>query len=205
MTVDPNQIVMVLAAVALMFLVGYAFVDRFFDDEVSGAEIWTLMLGVIILPSIALFAGFNSAMENSKSSQFCGTSCHVMQPYYEDLIDPESTNLAAVHYQNRYLRENQCYQCHTDYTMFGPLSSKVAGVKHVWNYYTGSWDEPIKLRGEYRISNCLVCHGEAKNYLDLHGDYLEELAGGEASCLDCHSDIHPVSQEARLSGHEAGR
>lgn len=201
MPIESSSLVLVLAAMALGLLFGLALTLR--EGKITIAELWLLLFGVIVFPSMVVFAGFNAAMDKSKRVEFCGTSCHVMQPFYDDLLNPESTNLASIHYQNRYILHDQCYQCHSSYTMFGPLEAKIAGVKHVWNYYTGSWHEPIKLRGTYKISNCLQCHGEAQNYLNTHELFVEDLASGESSCLDCHNEIHP-SEDARasLTGHD---
>ncbi len=197
---DNSSLVFVLAAAALIFLIGQVFAQR--GRKLILSEVWMLLLGVVAFPSLVLYAGFNAAMEKSKTVEFCGTSCHVMHPYYEDLTNPDSTNLAAIHFQNRYIRTNQCYQCHSSYTMFGPMQAKIAGVLHVLNYYSGNWEEPLKLRGEYKNANCLHCHGDAKNYLDLHEDYVEELASGDSSCLECHSDIHPRPQSAHAISQE---
>ena len=48
-----------------------------------------------------------------------------MQVYVDDMLDSESESLAAVHYKNRYIPSNQCYDCHTSYGMFGTVEAKM--------------------------------------------------------------------------------
>src|SRR4030095_17091173 len=85
---------------------------------------------------VVIFLGRGRAMTAAKRREF-GGSCHVMQPWMHDLHDSDSTNLAAIHYQNRYILEDQCYTCHHEYTMFGPAKAKLAGGAPLWKKTNG--------------------------------------------------------------------
>ena len=183
----PNAIAFVAALMALVFLVGAVFL---WDAPESPRRHWTLLFAVALVPGLALALGVGTAVEDMKRPEFCG-SCHVMHPFIRDLTNPESTTLAAVHYQNRYILQDQCYTCHTDYGVFGPLRAKLAGVRHLINYETGNYTEPIAIREPYHNANCLHCHGEAKVFRAAHADMLAPLESGDMSCLDCHRPAHP--------------
>ena len=123
---------------------------------------------------------------------FC-QSCHVMEAYSASLRVDDMDSLPASHFQNNYVpQKTACYDCHTQYTMFGGVKAKISGLKHVWvNYVTGVPDE-IKLYEPYSNRDCLRCHGTAKNFLESedHVDDLEDIKSGELSCLDCHDTGH---------------
>ena len=84
-----------------------------------------------------------------------------MTPYVEDLRNPRSDTLAALHFKNRYIQENHCYTCHTDYGMFGTVRAKWAGLGHVLRYATGAYRVPIEIGHPYPSARCLDCHGES--------------------------------------------
>lgn len=188
-----SAIPLVAGAVALLFLLVVA---RSADAADSPRRHWLLLFGVVIVPGLALALGLGTALEDMKHPEFCG-SCHVMRPFMDDLQNADSATLAAVHYQNRYIREDQCYTCHTDYGIFGPVQAKLAGVRHLWNYETGNYTLPIEIRGPYRDANCLHCHGEAKVFREKHADTMEELVSGAMTCLDCHRPAHPARESRR--------
>ena len=191
---DTETIVLILSGISLLFFVG---IGASRPEGLTPGHRWLLFLGVIVIPSLSLLFGVSAAMNEAKRVSFCGTSCHEMDPFYEDLKDPESTNLAAVHYQNRYILKDQCYSCHTQYTMFGGVEAKLAGMRHLWHHYTGGYEKPIRLRGEYKITNCLHCHGEAKRYREKHEAFLKAIDAGQMTCLTCHAQIHPKQATAK--------
>jgi len=159
---------------------------------------WGLLFGLAVLPSIALALGTIGALHEAERPEFCG-SCHIMQPWMHDLMNPDSATLAAVHYKNRFILEDQCYTCHTDYAMFGPLKAKVDGVRHLWKYATGGYTLPITIHGgSYHFSNCLRCHGDSKLFKDKHQDQLVDgTVAADLACLDCHGPVHPEQEAAR--------
>jgi len=187
MTVTPNAVAIAIGGVALLFLLAIVLFWRMPD---SPGRHWLLLFGIVVLPGLALLLGADTAMEDAERPEFCG-SCHVMGPFIADLKNPESTTLAAVHYQNRFILENQCYTCHTDYGFFGGFEGKLAGMRHLWHYETGHYTLPIRIAAPYRFANCLRCHGESKRFRDKHEDFQAQIDSGESSCLDCHGEPHP--------------
>jgi nitrate/TMAO reductase-like tetraheme cytochrome c subunit len=185
--VTPHSIAFALGLAALLFLLGMLAV---WDMPDSAGRHWVLLFGIVILPGLAILLGASTAVDDAKRPEFCG-SCHVMHPFINDLRNADSKTLAAAHYQNRYILEDQCYTCHTDYGFFGPVRAKLTGVRHLWNYETGNYTLPIRIRSPYRIANCLHCHGESKVYREKHEELQAQLAAGDVGCLDCHAPAHP--------------
>ena len=153
---------------------------------------WALVIvGVAIIPAASSALGTVLVLQRSEKVQFC-ESCHLtMQRYVDDLRDPKSHSLAAVHYQNRYIPDNQCYECHTSYGLFGTVEAKKEGTIDVYKYYTRTFKLPVKLRHPYPNNDCLKCHAEAQKWLALHGDFKEQIFSGELQCMVCHADKNP--------------
>jgi cytochrome c nitrite reductase small subunit len=155
---------------------------------------WLLLFIFVILTPMAYWVSFAVGIEGSKSVNFCN-SCHVMETRVEDLQDPESEHLAAMHYKYRWISDNQCYHCHSDYGLFGTLRAKQAGLRHVWSYYVVGYEFPLKIRGTYNNRICLFCHGPVLDYQELeeHVEHLKDLELNKKSCLgsDCHNSPHP--------------
>ena len=55
-----------------------------------------------------------------------------MQSFVDDMRDPKSESMAAVHFKNKYIPDNQCYVCHTSYGMFGTVEAKMSGMIDVY-------------------------------------------------------------------------
>ena len=157
-----------------------------------------LLVGVGLLPVMVAFLAFAHGLERSATVAACG-SCHVMTPFVDDLRNPNSDTLAATHFKHRYIRENQCYTCHSDYGIAGTLSAKFAGLGHVWRYTTGAYTVPIKIASPYPNVRCLGCHGASQKFLTSAGHPKEDqpaLLNGQTSCLDCHGPAHPEQRSA---------
>jgi nitrate/TMAO reductase-like tetraheme cytochrome c subunit len=151
-----------------------------------------LAMAFLALPVGFVFFAYSSGIEGSKRPDSCG-SCHVMKPYLADLRDPKSEGLAATHYKNRYIQENHCYTCHTDYGVFGTVQAKFEGLGHVVRNTTGDYTLPLKIAHPYQNSRCLSCHGESQKFLKSEGHPKEEmlkLTTGQVSCLECHGPAH---------------
>lgn len=167
----------------------------------SPANMWGLLLVAVgLLPFMVAFMTFAHGLEGSATVASCG-SCHVMTPYVRDLQDVKSETLAAVHFKNRYIRENQCYTCHSDYGLGGTLRAKLGGLGHVWYYTTGRYEVPLKIAQPYPNVRCLGCHGESQKFLnsETKKPIMAELISGKTSCLECHAPAHPPgAKEGRL-------
>ena len=158
-----------------------------------------LLVAVGLVPIMVAFMTFAHGLESTTTVAACG-SCHVMTPFVRDLQDVSSDTLAATHFKNRFIREHQCYTCHSDYGLGGTLKAKLTGLGHVWRYSTGLYEMPIKIAQPYPNSRCLGCHGESQRFLNsaTMKPILPELMGGQTSCLTCHGPAHPAQQkEAR--------
>lgn len=161
----------------------------------SGAVIGAMaLLGV---PAFLLWVGMDQHVQHTKKTGFC-LSCHSMLPYGESVTKDEEGLLAAVHFQNRYVsQETGCYACHTEYTMYGGLKAKIAGVQHVWAAYVGGVADPIELYGgTYANRECLRCHQGRPNFMaqPAHQGQLQEMREEDVSCLLCHGPVHGVEE-----------
>jgi cytochrome c nitrite reductase small subunit len=167
----------------------------------AASSMWGwLLVAVGLVPIMVGFMAFAHGLESSATVSACG-SCHVMTPFVNDLRDVKSETLAATHFKNRFIRENQCYTCHSDYGLGGTISAKLAGLGHVWRYTTGRYEVPIKIAQPYSNLRCLSCHGESQRFLTAPGkkEMMPELISGQTPCLSCHGPAHPEQKkEARL-------
>jgi len=157
-----------------------------------------LFVAVGLVPLMVAFLSFAHGLEDSATVSACG-SCHVMTPFVQDLQNVKSDTLAATHFKNRYIRENQCYTCHSDYGVAGTLKAKFEGLGHVWRYTFGAYELPIKIKHPYPNVRCLGCHGASQKFLNAAGHPKEEmpkLMGGAVSCIDCHGPAHPEQKKA---------
>ncbi len=159
-----------------------------------------LFIAIAVLPLAVVFFSYSYGLEKSKSVEACG-SCHVMTPYVADLRDAKSETLAATHFKNRYIQENHCYTCHSDYGMSGTVKAKWEGLGHVVHYTTGKYEVPIKIARPYSNLRCLNCHAGSLKFINPEAHPKEDIAKfvtNEVSCLDCHGPAHPRAQKAAL-------
>lgn len=182
----------VLTFVIILGIVVVLFSILRYRGRITGPISWaSLAFGVAILP--VLTSGFGTVLvfERAERVEFC-ESCHLtMKAFVSDMKNPNSQSLAAVHYKNRYIPDDQCYVCHTSYGIFGTFQAKKEGMHDVYMYFTRSFKLPIKFRGSYPNTDCLKCHAESVKWLGVHGDFKDDIFAGKTSCLDCHADSNP--------------
>lgn len=171
-----------------------AFILYFAAPRLAGsvAGKLALLLGVVLLPGVAMLGGSGYVYNGSSTTEFC-ISCHEMEPHGQSLFVDDPAALPAMHYQQRLIdRDHACFQCHTNYAMFGDLAAKVDGLGHVWAHYLGDHEGPFQLYAPYPNHNCLHCHDDARGYLEAagHQGHFEELRADEVSCLKCHDAGH---------------
>jgi hypothetical protein len=156
---------------------------------------WILFTGICLLPLPVMILSTAVGLEQSKEVQFC-SSCHVMSPFINDLKDPASKTLAALHFQNRYIQREHCYRCHTDYGILGTMEAKKAGLGHIWKETTGSYQLPIRMSKPYNYGICLDCHAGAVKFKReaAHEGVVEETLAGTSKCLECHDPPHPAPE-----------
>jgi len=164
-----------------------------YRGRTMGAVSWgVLVLGAGVLPVVTSGVGTVLVFERAERVPFCN-SCHLtMDPFVADMKDPKSESLAALHYKNRYVPDNQCYVCHTSYGLFGTVQAKKEGMIDVWKYYTRTFKLPVKLRHPYPNTDCLKCHAESAKWLGVHEEFKASLFSGETSCMQCHGANNPA-------------
>jgi nitrate/TMAO reductase-like tetraheme cytochrome c subunit len=151
-----------------------------------------LLIGIFVLPAVTML--LSSVVGFHKVKQSC-TECHAMEPWVSDMTNPESKTLAAKHYQNRWINEDQCYTCHTGYGLAGNVRAKLGGLRHVWHQYVAGVPAEIKISRPFPVATCLHCHAEQKSYnaVDQHIDpeMKPDILSGKMSCFECHESPHP--------------
>jgi len=174
---------------ALLIVYTLVFRRRHLEEPTSK---WMLFIGICLLPTPVMFLSTAVGLEQSKDVKFC-MSCHVMKPFTDDLKNPASTTLAAVHFKNRYIQREQCYHCHTDYGILGTMAAKKEGLGHIWKAGTGSYKLPVKMSKPYNFGICLDCHADSAKFKKeaAHEGVVEETEAGKSNCLDCHDSPHP--------------
>jgi cytochrome c-type protein NapC len=187
------------AVIAICILVYYLVVR----PPLGRATKVVLLFGLGVMPLAVSLAGNISGFEYTLKRDFCG-SCHVMRPYVEDAADTSSTSLASIHSRNSTFGHESCYTCHADYQIFGAMTTKANGLRHLYFYITeysntgpyGEGGKPIHMYKKFQNSMCTRCHStEAPRWaaLEDHAGMIEDIRKGEAKCIDCHTGdkIHP--------------
>jgi len=154
------------------------------------------LLALIVLPAGAVFLANYHTFEGVHDVNGCA-SCHVMQPMVTDMRDPKSETLAALHYKNKWIADNQCYQCHSDYGLGGNLEAKMTGFRHLARYTTRTYTEPIVARVTFDNNNCLHCHDGTPKWVavESHVDARKALVANQTKCIDCHGEPHPTAAQ----------
>jgi len=156
-------------------------------------------LGLFIFPVLAGTLGFENHYERSKQTRFC-LSCHIMEPYGKSLYVDDPVYIPAAHFQNnRVPRDEACYTCHTDYTIYtGGIKAKIHGVRHLYVQYLGKPQQPVKLYQPFNNRQCLHCHAGARNFEQgaTHSAIMDDIKSNQMSCVSsgCHDMVHNVAQ-----------
>ena len=189
-------IVLILVSIAL---IGYL-VIRPSITATKGGKILAFV-ALLVLPVLAGGMGASEHLEHSKSTRFC-LSCHVMEDYGKSLQIDDKSFIPAVHYQNNLVpRDQACYTCHTDYTMYGGLNSKLRGLRHVYVQYLGTVPQQIRLYRPYNNRECLHCHLGARSFEEgaTHTQDPKTLPLVKANQLgcsssECHNFVHDIGK-----------
>ena len=182
--------------VGAIALIAYVLVSRRRNLEAPQTQ-WLLFIGICVMPLPVMLLGIAVGLEQAKDVSFC-QECHVMRQFVEDMKDPGSKLLAAVHFRNRYMQRSHCYICHTDYGLFGTMEAKLAGVGHIWREATGSYSVPVRIAHPYRFMICLDCHAQSAKFEHRpeHEGLVAKIASGRARCTSCHGLSH-IPREKR--------
>ena len=192
------MLIPLLIAVAGMLAVGAGWRARITRSQ-EGKILAFLVL--LVGPVAATWSGFSAQMKNATSTGFC-LSCHVMSEHGRSLRVDDPSYLAARHFQNHLVPPDRaCYTCHTDYAMFGTLTAKIRGARHLAVQYFGTIPRPgqIKLYQPYNNRECLHCHSGARRFEEAAphnktADLRSRVKTGQLSCLSsgCHDIVHDV-------------
>ena len=149
---------------------------------------------IIVLPAGAMFLANYHTFEGVHEVRGCA-GCHVMRPMANDLMDPNSGTLAARHYKNKWIAENQCFHCHSDYGLGGNLEAKMTGFRHLARYTTRTYTEPLEARVRFDNKNCLNCHAGTPRFeaVQSHKTGHDKLFANQMICLNCHGHAHPTT------------
>jgi cytochrome c-type protein NapC len=158
-------------------------------------------VALLVFPVLAGGMGVNQHIEHSKTTNFC-LSCHVMEDYGKSLLVDDRSFVPATHFQYGLVpRDKACYTCHTDYTMYGDVNSKLRGLQHLYAYYIGKPSQPIKLYRPYNNRECLHCHLGARSFEESEAhtkdpQALSRMKLNQLNCSTsgCHNIIHNVGQ-----------
>jgi nitrate/TMAO reductase-like tetraheme cytochrome c subunit len=164
----------------------------------SAAALWKLLAfaGLAAVPAATMAVANYHTFEGVHHVEGCA-GCHVMQPMVTDLRDPNSDTLAARHFKNHWIPQDQCYQCHSDYGLAGDLEAKMTGFRHLARYTTRTYHEPITGRTPFNNQNCLKCHEGMPRFEAVQSHHAgQELLGTSGmSCLNCHGRAHPTREQ----------
>ncbi|WP_416347354.1 NapC/NirT family cytochrome c [Denitromonas sp.] len=149
---------------------------------------------------IALWGGFNTAIEATNTLEFC-VSCHEMH----DTVYQEYQK--TIHYSNRTGVRATCSDCHVPKDWTHKMIRKVVASKEIWGKLTGSIDTPEKFESKrlelaenewarMKKSNsreCRNCHsfdGMNTEKQKARGAKMHTLGKKEGkTCIDCHKGI----------------
>jgi len=186
---------------AVVGIIGLILIQYVYKPRLPrGTYHWILLFFLFVLPTTATLTSTATVMEGTKAVEACA-SCHVMQPFVNDLSDPNSPTLAARHYKNNWISREQCYSCHVTYGAAGTIEGKRDGFRHWLLYITNTYHDPIKYTGSYSNSNCMYCHeGTTKwDRVKSHNALAEDLSSDRIACLRCHGPPHPLPQNRKLT------
>jgi cytochrome c-type protein NapC len=196
------------ALLLLWFMLWRPRVDRI-------ATKFVLLLAIGVFPLGTAATGNVAGYHATKTREFCG-SCHVMTPYAADSEDPTSTSLAARHGRNEDFGHENCYACHADYGMFGTITTKIGGMRHVYEYVFNYRNTPIndffveiEIRKPFQNATCMRCHSTQNPLFNTIGDHVstrDDIRSGKLSCASagCHGPAHPFSKAAKEKARGAG-
>jgi hypothetical protein len=164
----------------------------------SAVALWKLLalIGLAVLPAATAAVANYHTFEGVHQVEACAR-CHVMRPMVNDMRDPHSDTLAARHFRNHWIPQDQCFHCHSDYGLSGDMEAKMTGFRHLARYTTRTYHEPIVGRTRFNNQNCLKCHDGAPRFeaVASHHTVKDLLDVSAMSCLNCHGQSHPTREQ----------
>lgn len=144
----------------------------------GGLMLFIAMIAIVFIGTITY--------EYIESTQFCGTFCHVMKPYYDSYIGPGNNSMMANHLAN----ETSCTNCHEEPGLIGKIVGLLRSIPEAYYYYTNTYD-PENLGGEISRESCLKCHDDniasTPRYVKTADGKIINPHADEKKCTDCHN------------------
>lgn len=188
---------MAAVGIAVLTLILLVLVEFVFRDRLPRSTYYLLLfVGLLAFPAFTVTGTTTTVFEETKSVESCST-CHIMEPFVEDMRDPVSASLAARHYRHQWIETDQCYGCHTTYGAHGTIAGKRDGFRHWLLYVTRTWEEPIRYAGSYPNQSCTSCHVGTPAFRGVpsHSALADDLRSDRVACSACHGPPHPVPGE----------
>ncbi|TNF67054.1 MAG: hypothetical protein EP302_10695 [Bacteroidetes bacterium] len=141
---------------------------------------------ILLLIFILLVIGVWSVFEITQSSVFCGNTCHIMRPHYNDWKTSSHNQVS-------------CVECHNPTGDDDQFASRWSALAQVASYFTRTYGEWT--RAEVSDTGCLKdgCHSKRLldgqvtfqgNILFDHRPHLQQLRRGKIlRCSTCHSQV----------------
>ena len=167
------------------------------------------LLVVGFFAGIIFWGGFNTALEQTNTLEFC-ISCHEMR----DTVYQEYKK--TIHYSNRTGVRAICSDCHVPKDWTHKMVRKAKAAFEVWGKLTGSIDTPEKFEAKRMTlathewermktaesRECRNCHnfdamsGEIQKQT-IYKKHMKAKEDGQ-TCIDCHKGIaHHLPKEYR--------
>jgi len=208
----------------LLFLISLIWIGVIFFslkkliDHQIRRDKWMLFGGLLIfIAMISIIVAGTVGYEYIESPEFCGTFCHIMEPYYDSYIKPGNNTMMAIHV-NTY---EGCSYCHEGSGPIGKVQGLLRSIPEAYFYYTNSYN-PEDLGGNVPRDYCLKCHDgdianvpgnvetavnttinphiDEKKCTDCHLAHQKGFGLSENSCLLCHG-ISLENFEEMLTDH----
>ena len=154
------------------------------------------LVGLLVLPAMAALLGNVVVMQQSTSTEFCGT-CHVTMSPILASVRADDGSLASTHFAKGAVPGGEaCYTCHSGYGLWGGVNAKAAGVNHMLHTVLRNYEFPLKMNAPFDIASCLSCHASNPAFRKSPAHQAEAvqtaLLDRKMGCTGlCHPAAHP--------------
>ena len=173
-----------------------------------------LLVGVGLVAGVLSWAGFNTALDYTNTTEFC-VSCHSMQTNDREWKE-------SMHYKNAAGVRAGCADCHVPKEFVPKMVAKVMAAKDVYHEIMGTIDTPEKYEAHrWNMASrvwakmeatdsreCRTCHDWDQMDLSEQGRSARKrhpraIDKGE-TCIDCHKGVaHEIPDEPEEPEHGA--
>ena len=180
-----SLIILFLISIVWIAIIFFSF-KRIIGDQTKRdkkALLGGLLLFIVI---IVIITTGTHAFKYIESTEFCGTFCHIMNPYHDSYLQPGNNSMMAVHVAY----DTTCSNCHDEPGIIGKIGSLYSGANEMFLYYTNTYD-PEDLGGDVTRESCLKCHDDitatAPRYVTTADGKVANPHSDEKKCTDCHN------------------